>query len=79
MYWPTSIKDTINWFPFIDIMEHTANIMKTNKGIIPSLLNTFVVFVLHFIGYKEHLEVLAIRCINFKKETGLYLQTETYE
>ena len=34
--WPTSIKYTINWFPFLAIMEHTANIIKTNKGLISS-------------------------------------------
>ena len=33
-YWPTSIKDTIKWFPFPAIMEHTANIIKTNIGLI---------------------------------------------
>ena len=27
-YCPTSIKDTIQWFPFLTIMEHTANIME---------------------------------------------------
>ena len=33
-YWPTSIKDTIDWFTFLAIMEHTENIIKTNKGLI---------------------------------------------
>ena len=37
---PTSIKDTIKWFTFLTIMKHTANIMKKNKGLILSLLNT---------------------------------------
>ena len=23
-HWPTSIKETIQWFPFLIIMEHTA-------------------------------------------------------
>ena len=23
-HWPPSIKETINWFPFITIMEHAA-------------------------------------------------------
>ena len=43
-YLPTSIKDKIEWFPFLAIMEHNANIMKINKGIIPSLLKGFAVF-----------------------------------
>ena len=37
LYWKTSIKDTIQWFPFLSIMEHTANIINPNKGLIPSL------------------------------------------
>ena len=36
-YWPTSIKDTIKWFPFLTIMEHTTNILKPNRCLIPSL------------------------------------------
>ena len=27
-YWPTPIKEKIQWFPFNTIIEHTANIMK---------------------------------------------------
>ena len=26
-YWPTSTKETIQWFPFLTITEHTANIL----------------------------------------------------
>ena len=33
-YWPTSIKDTIKWFPFLTIMEHTANMMGKRANII---------------------------------------------
>ena len=33
-YWPTSIKEKIQWFTFIIIMEHTANIMKKRANII---------------------------------------------
>ena len=35
LYWPTSIKDTIQWFTFLAIIEHTSNILKSNKGLIP--------------------------------------------
>ena len=35
MYWPNKIKDTIQWFPFITIMEHTTNILKPKQGLIP--------------------------------------------
>ena len=54
-------------------MEHTTNIMKPNKGIIPSLLKEFAIFELLLIGDKEKLDAIDIMCINCKKETGLYL------
>ena len=53
LYWPTSIKDTIQWFPFLDIMEHTANIMKTKNGLISSLLKVFAMFELRLLSDKE--------------------------
>ena len=65
LYWSTSIKDTIQWFPFLAIMEHTANIINPNKGIIPSLLKAFAMFELRLIGDKEKLDAIDIRCINF--------------
>ena len=43
-HWPTSIKETIKWFPFLTIMEHTANKMKNNNGLISSLLKVFAIF-----------------------------------
>ena len=43
-------KDTIQWFPFLTIMEHTANIIKPNRGIIKSLLKSFAMFELCLIG-----------------------------
>ena len=66
LYWQKSVKDTINWFPFLTIMEHTANIMKTNKGLISSLLKVSDMFELHLLSYKEKLDVIALRCINCK-------------
>ena len=38
LYWTTTIKDTIQWFTFLTIMEHTANILNPKKGLITSLL-----------------------------------------
>ena len=37
-YYPTLIKNTIHWFPFLTIIEHILNILSPNKGLIPSLL-----------------------------------------
>ena len=51
--------------------------MNTKKRIIPSLLKAFAMFELRLIGDKEKLDIIAIRCINYKKETGLYLQDST--
>ena len=79
LYWPTSIKDTIRWFPFLSIMEHTDNLIKSNKGISPSLLRFFAMFELRLIGDKDKLDSIAIRCINCKKGTVLYLKTSTFE
>ena len=36
-------------------------------------------FELRLIDDKEKLDIISIRCINFKKETGLYLQNSTFE
>ena len=27
-HWPTSVKEKIQWFPFLTIMKHTANKME---------------------------------------------------
>ena len=40
-HWPASIKETIQWFPFLTIMEHTANKMQYYKGLISLLLKMF--------------------------------------
>ena len=33
-HWPTSIKETIQWFPFLTIVEHTAHKMEKNNRLI---------------------------------------------
>ena len=60
-------------------MEHTANIIKPNKGIISSLLMVFAMFELLLIDDRYKVEAIATRCINCKKETGLYLETSTLD
>ena len=67
LYWPTTIKYTIWWFPFTTIMEHTANILKPKQGLITSLLRLFYMFELRLIDDKYELGIIAIRCINCKK------------
>ena len=60
-------------------MEHIANILNPNKGIIRSLLKVFEMFELRLIDNRDIVEAIDIRCINCKKETGLYLGTSTLE
>ena len=43
-HWPESIKDTIQWFPFLTMIEHTANKMQDDKHLISSLLKMFLMF-----------------------------------
>ena len=58
-------------------MEHTANILKTKLGLINSLLKLFSMFELRLIDKNDKVKVIAIRCINGKKEIGLYLENIT--
>ena len=44
LYRPTIIKDKIQWFHFLTIMEHTANILNPKQGLITSLLKVFEIF-----------------------------------
>ena len=60
-------------------MEHNANIMNTNKGLMLSLLKVFAMFESRLLSDKEKMDVISIRCINCKRETGLYLKNTTFE
>ena len=41
------------------------------------IINCFAVFELRLIYDRDKVEAIAIMCINFEKETGLYLGTST--
>ena len=74
-HWPASIKNKMKWFPFLIIMEHTANKMQENKGLISSLLNMFSMFEVR-LGFGDgDLDALSIICIDRKRETGLDSET----
>ena len=45
-------------------MEHTTNIIKSNKGTIPPLIKEFAMFKLILIGDKEKMYAVVIRCKN---------------
>ena len=53
--------------------------MKTNKGLITSLLKLFSMFELRLLSDEEKMDVISIRCINFKRETCLFLKYITFE
>ena len=43
-HWPASIKSTLQWFPFLEIMEYTGNYMQDDTHLTSSLLKTFSLF-----------------------------------
>ena len=43
-HWPESIKTTIKWFPFLDIMEYTGKDMISDISLTTSLLKIFSMF-----------------------------------
>ena len=49
-------KNKTQWFPFLAIMEYTANILDPNKGLITSLLKVFDMFQLRLFNNKEYEE-----------------------
>ena len=58
-------------------MEHTSKIIETNNGLISSLLKVFAMFELR-LSYKEgNLDVVYLRCIHCKRETGLFLESNS--
>ena len=79
LYWPTTIKDRIWWFPFLAILEHTATILNPNTGLFPSLLKVFAMFEFRLIDYKDKFDSIVIRFINCKKSTGFFLRNSTFE
>ena len=77
-YWPTSKKEVINWFPFMNIMDYTTDKIDNEITLLPSLLKMFSMFKMSF-WYdnkpddKNDVKVIAIRCSNCGKEK-VYLQ-----
>ena len=66
-HWPKSIKNKIQWFHFLTIMEHTANKMQEDTGLISSLLKMFSVFEIRLSFGDEYLYALSIKSINYKR------------
>ena len=66
-YWLIRIKETVQFFPFISIMENNASIIETYISLIPSLLNVFEMFQIR-LSYDDDneednaVEAIAINC-----------------
>ena len=63
-HWPASINEKIQWFPFLTIMEYTANKIQDNKVLISSLLKVFSVFEIRFSYGNKDLDTLSLNCIH---------------
>ena len=47
-YWTTSIKEVINWYPFMNIMEYTTDKIDNEITLLPSLFKMFSMFQMRF-------------------------------
>ena len=74
-HWPTSIQETIQYFLFLAIMEHTANKTKENNGLISSLLKMLAMFEIRLSYGDKELDIVSIKCIKFKRKTRLDSKT----
>ena len=58
------------------MMEHTANKMQENKGMISLLLMMFAMFEIRLSYGNKELDVLSIKCTSCKRETVLDSETK---
>ena len=70
-----SIKSTLQWFPFHAIMEYTGNIIQDDTHLTSSLLKMFSMFEIRLSCGDDDLGKVCLKCVNFKKETGLSAET----
>ena len=70
-----SIKSTIQWFPFLGIMEYTGNDMQNYTHLTSSLLKMFSLFEIRLSCGDVDLDTVSLKCINCQKETGLKSKT----
>ena len=66
-HWPESIKSTLQWFPFIEMMEYTGNDMQDDTHLTASLLKMFSLFEIRLSRGDDNLDTLSLKCINCKK------------
>ena len=73
--WPASIKSICQWFHFHAIMEYTGNIMQDDTHLTSLLLKMLAVFEIRLSCGDNDLDIVYLKCINCKKETGLNSET----
>ena len=71
-HWPESIKTTIEWFPFLDIMEYTGNYMISDIPLTKSLLKMFSMFGISMTVGDYHVDEVSLMCINCKIKTKIW-------
>ena len=74
-HWPESIKSTLQWFPFLGIMEYTGNDMQDDTHLTLSLLKMFSLFEIRLSCGDVNLDTVSLNYINCQKETGLKSKT----
>ena len=52
-YWPKIIMESLNWLPFLDIMEFTSDRIDNDKNPLPSLLKILQYLRLNVGGIKK--------------------------
>ena len=70
-HWPESMKTTIEWFPFLDIMEYTENDMISYIPLTTSLLEMFSMLEISMTVGDVHVDEVYLMCIKCKRKTGL--------
>ena len=74
-HWPESIKSTLQWFPFREIMEYTGNVMQDDTHLTSSLLKMFSLFEIRLSCGDDDLDKVGLKCIHCRKETCLSEET----
>ena len=69
-HWPASIKSTLQWFTFLEIMEYTGNNIKNDTPLTSSLLKMFSMFEIRLSVGDVNLYEVCLNCINCKIKTS---------
>ena len=69
-HWPASIKTTMEWFPFLEIIEYTGNDIKNDTPLTSSLLKMFSMLEICLSVGDVNVDEVPLKCINCKRSTG---------